>query len=84
MKSLHLIICQYRNRRSGKRRTFEICELLKDETDTPTLNTLFKWDPREDVINKMYPSIRVKNEIGMFTGMNEAEIDEEINNKKLI
>ncbi len=84
MKSLHLIVCQYRNRRTGKRRTFEICELLKDETDTPTLNTLFKWDPREDVINKMYPSIRVKNEISMFTGMNEEEIDEEINNKKLI
>jgi len=84
MKSLHLIIIQYRNRRTGQRRTFEICEIVKDESEHPTLNTLYKWEPRSDSINKMYPSIRVKDELALFTGMTEKEIDENMADKKTI
>jgi flagellar protein FlaI len=84
MKSLHLIVIQYRNRRTGQRRTFEICEITKDESDTPTLNTLYKWDPRGDTINKMYPSIRVKDELALFTGMTEKEVEEDLSGKRLI
>jgi archaeal flagellar protein FlaI len=84
LKSLHLVAVQYRNRRMGYRRTFEICEILKDESEIPTLNTLYKWDPRSDTINKMYPSIRVREEIGLFTGMDEKEIDADLEGKKKI
>ncbi len=84
MKSLHLIVIQYRNRRTRQRRTFEICELTKDESDTPTLNTLYKWDPRSDSINRMYPSIRVKDELALFTGMTEKEVDEDLQGKRQV
>ncbi|MFH1054842.1 MAG: type II/IV secretion system ATPase subunit [Candidatus Altiarchaeota archaeon] len=84
MKSLHLIVIQYRNRRTGKRRTFEVCELMKDESEMPTLNTLYKWEPRTDTLGKMYPSIRVKEELALFTGMNEKEIEEDIQDKKQV
>ncbi len=84
MKSLHLIVIQYRNRRTGQRRTFEICEIVKDESEHPTLNTLYKWEPRGDSINKMYPSIRVKDELALFTGMTEKEIDENMADKRTI
>jgi archaeal flagellar protein FlaI len=84
MKSLHLICIQYRNRRTGQRRAFEICEIIKDEAEQPTLNTLYKWDPRTDNINKMYPSIRVKDELAMFTGMNDKEIEENLRDKQAI
>ncbi len=81
MKSLHLIAVQYRNRRVGFRRVFEICEILKDESETPTLNTLYKWDPRTDTINKMYPSIRIREEINLFTGMTDKELDDDLAGK---
>jgi archaeal flagellar protein FlaI len=84
MKSLHLIVIQYRNRRTGQRRCFEICEIIKDESDQPTLNTLYKWEPRTDTINKMYPSIRIKDELALFTGMSEREIEENLVDKKAI
>jgi archaeal flagellar protein FlaI len=84
MKSLHLIVIQYRNRRTGNRRTFEICEVIKDESEQPTLNTLYKWEPRSDSINKMYPSIRIKDELAMFTGMGEKEVEENLSDKKLV
>lgn len=81
MKSLHLVVNQYRNRRTGARRTFEICEILKDESERPKLNTLFKWNPKTDQINKMYPSIRIADEVNMFTGMSEKELDENLAGK---
>ncbi|MFH0861737.1 MAG: type II/IV secretion system ATPase subunit [Candidatus Altiarchaeota archaeon] len=84
LKSLHLIIIQYRNRRTGQRRCFEICEIIKDESEQPTLNTLYKWEPRTDSINRMYPSIRIKDELALFTGMSEKEIEENISDKKAI
>ncbi|MBD3387389.1 MAG: hypothetical protein GF416_00360 [Candidatus Altiarchaeales archaeon] len=84
MKSLHLIVIQYRNRRTGERRTLEICEITKDESDTPTLNTLYKWDPRSDTINRMYPSLRVKEELALFTGMNDKDVEENLEGKKVI
>jgi len=84
MRSLHLIVIQYRNRRTGQRRTFEICEITKDESETPTLNTLYKWDARVDSVNRMYPSIRVKDELALFTGITEREIEEDLKSKKMI
>ena len=84
MKSLHLIVVQYRNRRTKQRRTFEIVELTKDETDMPALNTLYKWNPKTDVIEKMYPSVRIKEEMELFTGMSEKEIEEDIEDKKKV
>jgi flagellar protein FlaI len=84
MRSLHLIVIQYRNRRTGKRRTFEICEITKDESDTPSLNTLYKWDPKSDTVNKMYPSLRVKDELALFTGITEREIEEDLKNRRLV
>ena len=84
MKSLHLIVNQYRNRRTGQRRTLEICETLKEESEKPKLNTLFKWNPKTDTINKMYPSIRIAEEIAMFTGMEGRELEENLIGKKLI
>jgi len=84
MKSLHLVIIQYRNRRTGQRRMFEVCEIMKDESDKPTLNTIYKWDPRADTMGKMYPSIRIKDEIAMFTGLNEKEIEENLKGKRQV
>ena len=84
LKSLHLIVIQYRNRRTKQRKTFEVCEITKDESDVPTLNTLYKWNPITDTIDKMYPSIRVKDDLAMFTGMTESDIESDLHGKRMI
>jgi flagellar protein FlaI len=84
MNSLHLVVVQYRNRRTRQRRTFEIVELTKDSSDTPSLNTLYKWNPRNDIIEKTYPSVRVNRDLEIFTGMDEVEIEEDLEDKRKI
>lgn len=84
MGSLHIIVVQYINRRTGQRRTFEIVELIKGEGGAPELNVLYKWNPRTDLVEPAYPSIRVKNELELFTGMTEKEMQEDTQGKMTI
>jgi len=83
MSSLHLILVQYRNRRTGVRRTFEITELSKSE-DGIGLTTIYRWNSKTDKIEKAYPSTRVAKEIELFTGLNEEEIAKDLAEKKMI
>ncbi|MBM3309379.1 MAG: hypothetical protein FJY77_03910 [Candidatus Altiarchaeales archaeon] len=83
MKSLHLIVVQYRNRRTGQRRTFEITELTKEgEGNKPGLNTLFKWQPKSDMVEPLYPSVRIKDALELFGGLTEKETQEDLAGKK--
>ncbi|ODS42898.1 MAG: hypothetical protein MSIBF_06440 [Candidatus Altiarchaeales archaeon IMC4] len=84
MSSLHLIVTQYRNRRTGKRRTFEVAELLKTTEGMPKINLLYQWDAKTDTIKQVNKSIRVKEELERFTGMNEKEMYEELANKQAV
>lgn len=84
MGSLQLIVVQYLNRRTGQRRTFEIVELVKGEGELPEINSLYKWQPRSDTIERAFPSIRVREELEMFTGMTEKEMLEDVEGKKQV
>ena len=85
LKSLHLIVVQYRNRRTGQRRTFEIAELTKEgEGNNPGLNTLYKWQPKSDTVEPLYPSVRVKDDLELFGGLSEKETQEDLAGKKEI
>jgi flagellar protein FlaI len=84
--SLHLVCTQYLNRRTSQRRTFEIVELIKPESgeNMPELNTLYRWNPRADMTKKVNPSVRVIEELELFTGMSEREMEEDLEGKKKI
>ncbi|HHQ45246.1 MAG TPA: hypothetical protein ENN13_03810 [Candidatus Altiarchaeales archaeon] len=84
LNSLQLIIVQFRNRRTRQRRTFEIVELVKDESPTPTLNQVYRWDPKSDSIIQSNPSIRVAEELELFSGMTQKEMAQELADKKMI
>ncbi|MFC2154467.1 type II/IV secretion system ATPase subunit, partial [Candidatus Altiarchaeota archaeon] len=84
MKSLQLILVMYRNRRTGWRRCFEVAELLKEEGDKTSVNTLFMWHPKTDTIEPMYPSIRIKEELELFTGMSDKELQEDLKGKQSV
>ncbi len=84
LKSLHLVLVQYRNRRTGWRRTFEVAEITKDEGERPSVNTLFMWHPKTDTVEAMYPSIRLREELELFTGMSDKELEEDLKGKQAV
>jgi len=82
LSSLHLIVVQYRNRRTGQRRTFEVVELVKKEGGgLPDTHSVFQWIPKNDVIKRINPSVRVMGELELFTGMTEKEMWEDVKKK---
>ncbi len=86
MESLQLIVVQYRDRRKGIRRTYEISELTQGSTETAglNLNTLFKWRPRTDVFEKVNESSRIFAELNLHTGLTVAEVQEDLKQKEKI
>lgn len=84
LESLHLIQVQYRNRRTGVRRTLEIAEILVTEAKEPEINVLYKWDAKTDNVKKVSKSKRVVEEIEMHTGYSLADIKKDLGEKEKI
>ncbi|MFH0973293.1 MAG: ATPase, T2SS/T4P/T4SS family [Candidatus Micrarchaeota archaeon] len=81
--ALHLIVVQYRQRRTGIRRTFEIAEVVPEEKGV-SLNITYKWDPRDDAMRKVSESVRVVNDLVMHTGLSGKEIQADLSDKKRV
>ncbi|HEY9703523.1 MAG TPA: ATPase, T2SS/T4P/T4SS family, partial [Allocoleopsis sp.] len=77
LPAISLVIVQFRNRRSGKRRTFQIAEILP-EGDA---NVIMQYDIKKDVLVKINKSKALFDNISLFTGMSESEINAELNDK---
>jgi flagellar protein FlaI len=84
MGSLPLVVIQHMNRKTGQRRTFEIVELIKGEGERLDLNTLYMWSAKTDKMEPVSESIRVKEELELFSGMSKKEIEEDIWGKQRI
>jgi flagellar protein FlaI len=82
--SLPLIVVQHMNRKTGQRRTLEIAELIMGENEAPDVNILYQWSIKTDRTEKINESRRVKEELELFSGMNEKEIEEDLAGKKKI
>jgi flagellar protein FlaI len=81
--ALHLTVVQYRQRRSGIRRTYELAEFTPGERGTG-LNVVYKWDARDDKLVKVSNFVRLINEITLHTCFTEKEIRKDIDDKKTI
>ncbi len=77
LPGISMMIVQYRNRRSGLRRTFQFAEI----TDEGKSNVLLQYDPKKDIQLQMNRSTSIMNNIHQFTGMSQSEIKETIVNK---
>ena len=84
--SLHLILAQFRDRKSGKRRTLELAEVLSPayENQDLELNHLYRWHPRNDTFEKVNESVRVAEELSVHTGMSPQEMNEDLEEKELV
>jgi flagellar protein FlaI len=80
LPAINIMLVQFRNRRTGKRRTFEVAEVLENNE----YNVLFKYDAKKDILLESQKSKRVMQELSMFTGLSEAELKKDLEEKKTI
>jgi flagellar protein FlaI len=81
--ALHLIVVQYRQRRTGIRRTFEVAEIVPQENKV-FVNRVYAWNARDDTINKIGEYVRLMDELMLFTGMTVKEINADLEERKKI
>ncbi|MFC2154375.1 type II/IV secretion system ATPase subunit [Candidatus Altiarchaeota archaeon] len=82
VEALHLAIVQYRDRRLGIRRTFEVAELLPgSEGKELDLNYLFRYNKRTNQFSKINESSRIVEELNLHAGMTRREISEDLEGK---
>ncbi len=80
LPAISMIIIQFRNRRTGLRRTFQVAEIKEDSTP----NVLLQYDPKQDVLTKRNSSKTLYNTLQMFTGNTPKEIDQDLKEKSTI
>lgn len=89
LPAISMIIVQFRNRRTGKRRTFQIAEIQPDGNERVIMQYNAKTDKLEYTTNQSenkkekthQSSSSLFNNISLFTGMSISEIKEDLNEK---
>jgi len=74
------MIIQYRNRRTGLRRTFQLSEILEDST----ANILMQYDANKDILIQSNISKSIMATLELYTGLKKAVILKEITEKEKI
>jgi len=83
LKAINLNVVMFRDRKKGIRRVSQVAE-IEVEKDCASANILYRWLPDEDRIVKHSESSRFFEDISRNTGMQQAAIDKELNEKKKI
>jgi len=84
LEALHLIVVQYRDRRKGIRKTYQVAELLPageiEEKRKAKISILYRLKP-SGVISAHNPCVRVFDILRMHTGMTDNEIISDMKEK---
>jgi flagellar protein FlaI len=80
LPAISLVVVQFRNRRSGARRTFQIAEIL----DGAEHNVLLQYDAKKDSLVKVNKSKAFLQTLKLFTGMTDKELMNEIKEKEKV
>lgn len=80
LPAVSLILVQYRNRRTGLRRTFELSEIKEDGSP----NILMRYNVKEDLLKKTANSITIKNNLELYTGASQNSIKKELLEKESV
>ncbi|RLI98244.1 MAG: CpaF family protein [Candidatus Aenigmatarchaeota archaeon] len=87
LMSLDIIVAMHRDRRRDIRRVLEVMELVDVSSGTNMsleLNQVFRWSPSKDSFMKMEMSRKVIENIKIYTGMSDKEIEGSLKEKKRI
>jgi archaeal flagellar protein FlaI len=80
-----LIVVQFRDRKTNKRRTLEIAEIEQTSTGKGLqINTIYKWMPRSDTWEQLNRPTKLLTLLNLHTGLTEEEIDTELKNRTTI
>ncbi|MEM4397256.1 MAG: type II/IV secretion system ATPase subunit [Candidatus Woesearchaeota archaeon] len=80
LPAISLIIVQFRNRRTGQRRTFQIAEILPNAE----ANVLMQYNPKQDKLINQNKSKSLFETLKLFTGFSENEIKKDLKEKEQI
>ncbi len=80
LSALHLVIVQYRQRRSGIRRTFQVAEVVP-KANGVSFNVAYSWDARQDKLINVSKLSQVMNYLSLHTGWTEKEINADLVDK---
>ncbi|MBW2970777.1 CpaF/VirB11 family protein, partial [Candidatus Woesearchaeota archaeon] len=80
MPALNLVLVQSRNRRTGKRRTFQLAEI--DEEGNP--NVLYQHNFRNDEFEQVRKWTRLMETLSLFTGFTPSEVAKDIEEKQVL
>lgn len=78
--SIGLVVVQNRNRRSGKRRTLQIAEILPNGDP----NVIQQLNVNEDILQDLNESQVVYKRLRLYSGMTEKQIQEDLMDKERI
>ena len=78
ISSLSLIVVQNRNRRTGKRMTFQIAEI----TPAGDPRVIMRYNPRTEEVEQVAESQHVFRRITLYTGMTREEIEADLKEKE--
>ncbi len=80
LPAISLIIVQFRNRRTGKRRTFQVAEILPDATP----NVLLQYDSVKDELVEINKSKQLFSNISLYTGFDYKAILRDLKEKEAV
>jgi flagellar protein FlaI len=80
LPAISLIIVQFRNRRTGARRTFQIAEIMPDSTP----NILLQYDVKKDMLVSVGKSKSLFPNLRLYTGFSDSDIRKDLKEKELV
>ena len=80
LPAISMIVVQYRNRRTGLRKTFQIAEILPDSEP----NVLVQLDIRKGILKKVANSKALISTIELFTGFTRSELNRSLIEKEAV
>jgi len=85
LNAVNLSVVQFRDRRAGVRRTYQLGEFIITESENKIdvkANIMYRWKPSIDKIVPHAEGIRFFEELSRHTGFNKEEIDENLQMRK--
>jgi len=80
LPAISLIVMQFRNRRTGFRRTFQLAEINDDSKG----NLLMQYDSKKDVLIDKNKSKSLFSTLELYTGSTQAELKSELKEKQKV
>jgi len=79
IEAIDLLVVQFRDRKTNRRRTYEISEIDSGiGSESLSINTIYRWSPRDDTFDKTSKPTKIYRQLNLHTGLTEAEIESEI------